>query len=126
MENPTLHDGVVVTITSTTHAAGHVMCVDDPLVALARIRAALVGVMQQPRWGLAAFQSHLEGLDDQMAIVDGTDGPADHQARVEIEQRRQVELAAAGRSRTPSCRRPQRWFGASAPKSWPSTFVATG
>ncbi len=30
-----------------------------------------------------------------MAIVDSTDGPADHQARVEIEQRRQVELAAA-------------------------------
>ena len=42
-----------------------------------------------------ALQCHLQGLDDQMPIVDGADRPANEEARVEVEQGRQVELTAA-------------------------------
>ena len=123
---PTLHHGVVVAIPATAHAAGHPMRRDDPLVILARIRTPLVGVMQETRGRLTAFQGHPQCLDDEMAIVDGTDGPADEEPRVEVEDRRQVERTTAANDELGSCRQPQRWFGASATKSWPSTFAATG
>ena len=51
--------------------------------------------MQEPCRGRAALQGHLERLDDEMAIVDGTDGPADQEPRVEIENRREIELPTA-------------------------------
>ena len=65
------------------------------LVVLARVRAALVGVMQQAGVRTAALQRHLERLDRQVPIVDRADGPADDEPREQIEDRREVELAAA-------------------------------
>ena len=67
------------------------------LVVLARVGAALVGVMQQPGLGAAALQRHLERLDRQVPIVDGADGPADDEPREQIEDRREIELAARRR-----------------------------
>ena len=41
------------------------------------------------------LQRHLERLDVQMPIVGGTDGPADDEPREQVEDRCQIELAAA-------------------------------
>ncbi len=92
---PTLHHGVVVAIAPTTHAAGHPMHLEDPLVVLAGIRTSLVGVMQETRGWLPACQGHVEGLAHKMAIVDRTDRPANQEARVEVEDRREIELPTA-------------------------------
>ena len=52
--------------------------------------------MQETRGRLTAFQGHPQCLDAEMAIVDGTDGPADfEEPRVEVEDRRQVERTTA-------------------------------
>ena len=71
------------------------MRLEDPLVVFARIRTALVGVMQETSSGLTAFQRHLEGLDHEVAIIDRTDRPANQEARVEVEDRREIELSTA-------------------------------
>ena len=92
---PTLYDRGVVAVPPAAHAPGHPMRLEELLVVLARLRAPLVGVMQESCRGRAAFQRHLERLDDQMAIVNGTDGPADQVSRVEVENRREIELPAA-------------------------------
>ena len=65
------------------------------LVVLARVRAALVGVVQQTAVGTAPLQRHLERLDRQMPVVHRADRPADDEPREQIEDHRQVELAAA-------------------------------
>jgi hypothetical protein len=41
-----------------------------------RVRAALVGMMQQPDGRTSPLQRHLERFDRQMPIVDRTDRPA--------------------------------------------------
>ena len=46
------------------------------------------GLRTPPRDG------HAERLQRQMPIVDGADGPAHHEAREQIEHRRQIELPA--------------------------------
>jgi hypothetical protein len=47
------------------------------LVVLARVRAALIGVLEQPGLGRASFDRHLERFDREMPVVDRTDGPPD-------------------------------------------------
>ena len=69
--------------------------VEHRLVVLARVRAALVGVMQQAGIGTPPLQCHLERLQREMSIIHGTDGPADDEARIQVENGRQIELAAA-------------------------------
>ena len=59
---PTFHHGVVVTVTPTAHAARHPMRLDDPLVILARIRAPLVGVMQETAPGARRFRAFWSAL----------------------------------------------------------------
>jgi hypothetical protein len=46
------------------------------VVVLARVRAALVGMMQQSDVRTSPLQRHLERFDRQMPIVDRTDRPA--------------------------------------------------
>src|SRR5678816_3916253 len=41
------HGGVIPAVAATTHAASHTMRIEQPLEVLARVLAALVGVMQQ-------------------------------------------------------------------------------
>ena len=59
---PTLHDGIVIAVAPTAHAASDSMRLDDPLIVLARIRAPLVGVMQETRTGLAGVSGPSEEL----------------------------------------------------------------
>ena len=71
--------------------------VEDGLVVLARVGAALVGVMEQARVRTAALQRHLERLDRQVPIVHRADGPADDEPREQVEDRGEIQLAAARR-----------------------------
>ena len=86
----------VVAIAPATHAADDAARVEEVLVVLARVRAALVGVMQEPEVGAPALQGHLKRLDGQVAVIDGTERPADDEPGKQIEDHRQIELAAGG------------------------------
>ena len=55
----------------------HAAAGEETLIVLAGVRRALVGMMQETDLGTATLQRHLEGLDRQVAIIAGTDGPAD-------------------------------------------------
>lgn len=76
-----LQDAVVVAVAAPAHAADDPARREDRLVVLTRVRAALVGVMEEPDAGTAPFQRHVEGRDREMAIIDGADRPAHHEAR---------------------------------------------
>src|SRR3954451_8946684 len=89
------HDGVVVAIATTTHAAHDPVCGEPPLIVLARIGAALVRVVQQPSLGTPALDRHLERLDREMPVVDRAHGPADDIPRVQIQDRGDEQLRAA-------------------------------
>ena len=65
------------------------------LVVGTRIGTPLVGMVEEPRCRPTTLQCHLERRDDEMPVVDGTQGPADEEPGVEIEDRRQVACAAA-------------------------------
>ena len=86
--------------------AGDAGRVENALVVFARVGAALVGVVQQPELRTPPLERHVERFQRQVSIVDRADGPADDEARKQIEDRREIQLAAARRSRTRSCRRP--------------------
>ena len=64
------------------------------MVVVARVGAPAIRVMQQAGAGSAARQRRLEGLDGQMPVVHRTQRPADEEAGVEVEDRREVPLAA--------------------------------
>src|SRR5207245_11741702 len=65
------HDRVVVTITAAAHAADDAARRHDALIVLARVRAALVPVMQQPDLRAATSERDLERPDGHVAIVHG-------------------------------------------------------
>ena len=71
-----LHHRVVVAVALPAHAAHDALRFEDFLVVLARVRAALVGMMQQPDVRTSPLPRHLERFDRQMPIVDRTDRPA--------------------------------------------------
>ena len=91
---PALHDGVIVAVATPAHTPGHPVCGEHTLIVLAGIRAPLIGMMQEALRGTSTSQCQLECLEDEMAVIDGTDGPADQEARVEVEQSGQIELPA--------------------------------
>ena len=62
------------------------------LIVLAGVRRSLIGVMEQAACGAAALHRHVEGLDGQMSIVDGADGPPHNEPREQIENDRAVPL----------------------------------
>ncbi len=64
------------------------MCLEDALVILAGVGAALVGVVDEAGSRASAAQRHVERLDDQVPVVDGADRPADDEAGVEVDHRR--------------------------------------
>ena len=90
-----LHDGVVPAIPTPAHAADDAARLEDVLIVFARVRAALVGVMPQPDVRTSAFERHLQGFDSDMPVVHCADGPPDDEPREQIQDRREVELAAA-------------------------------
>jgi hypothetical protein len=51
-------------------------------------------MMKEAHRGTPAFQCHLERLDGQMPIIHSAEGPADDEPREQIQDHREVELAA--------------------------------
>jgi hypothetical protein len=70
------------------------MLLETRAIVLARVRAALVRVMEQARLRASSFQGHVQRAERQVPIVDRAQRPADHESRVEVEDRREIELAA--------------------------------
>ena len=68
--------------------------VEDVLVVLAGVGTPLIGMMEEPRVRAAALERHLERPDRQVSVVDRADRPADDEAQIQIENRRQIEFAA--------------------------------
>src|SRR6266849_3522877 len=88
------HHRIVETIAATTHAARDALGLEDRLVILTGIRTAAIGVMQQTRIGAPTLQRHLERLDRQVAIIDRADRPPHDEPGEQVEDRREIELAA--------------------------------
>ena len=122
---PALHHRVVVAVAAAAHAAGDAVRGERLSVVLARVGAALVGVMQQARVGAAPSQRLLERSTRQVPIVDRAHRPADDEPRVQVEDRREVQPAASGQ-RSSVVSPTQRWLGASASNSRASRFGAIG
>src|SRR5712692_9679489 len=89
-----LHDRVVVAVAAPTHAARDAVLPEHCLIVLARVGASLVRVVQQAGIGATPLQRHLERFDRQVPVVDGADRPAHDEAREQVKNRGQVELAA--------------------------------
>src|SRR5207249_9669519 len=70
-----LHDGVVVTVAATAHAAGNTVRLEHGAVIFAGIGGALVRVVHQTEVGTPPFQSHVERPHRQMSIIDSADRP---------------------------------------------------
>jgi hypothetical protein len=87
-----LHHRIVVAVAAATHAAGDTLAGEIRLVVFARVGAATIRVMQEPRIRAATRDRHLERLQRQPSIVNGADRPAHDEARKQIEHRRQIEL----------------------------------
>ena len=80
------HHRVVVTIPAPAHAAGDAMIGEDGLVILARVRAALVRVMQQAGLRAATLERQLDNialrLNTRPRMTLGYRTPADKLAKI--------------------------------------------
>src|SRR6266571_687643 len=85
---------VVVAVAAAAHAARDAVLLEHGPIVLAGVSASLVGVVQQAGVWTAPLQRHLERLDRQVPVVDGADRPAHDEPREQVQDRRQVELAA--------------------------------
>ena len=70
-----LHDGIVPTVAAPAHAADDAARLEDILIVLARVRAALVGMMEEAKVWAPALECHLQGLDGDVPVVHGADRP---------------------------------------------------
>ena len=91
---PALGHGVVVAVPATAHAARDSVSTEDVLVVLARVGAALIGVVHQPGIGTPTSQRHLECPNHELPIVDGGERPTDDEARVQVDDGGQEDAAA--------------------------------
>jgi hypothetical protein len=80
-----LGDGVVPTVARGTHAASGAVLLEQRAVLGARVLAAAVGVMNEPRRRTATSQSMPEGRDGEVAAQRLAKRPADDPTRVEVE-----------------------------------------
>ena len=87
----TLHWGVVITIALAAHTTNHFGLCQYRLIVGARILAAPVGVMKQPRQRLASLNGHLQRINDELAVQAVTHRPTDDPAGIEVEYNRQIK-----------------------------------
>src|SRR6266540_1371526 len=87
-----LHHGIVPAVAAPTHTARDAPGGEVRLVVHARVRAASIGVVQEPGIGTAPLDCHLEGLQRDPSVVHGTDRPAHHEPGVEIQNRGEIQL----------------------------------
>src|SRR6185369_3800726 len=92
---PALHHGVVVALATPAHAAGDATSSQGLPVVLARIGAALVGVVKQSALRSAPSQCLLQRPTRQMAVIHRADCPAHDDPGIEIQDRGKVELAVS-------------------------------
>jgi hypothetical protein len=86
-----LDTGVVPAVALPAHAADHVLAGEQLPVVAARVLAAPIGVMHQPSCELALAQRHLKRAGREIGVDAGAHRPADHLARAEVEDHREVE-----------------------------------
>ena len=91
-----LHTGVVPAVPSPRHAGGDAVSGEHQLVPRGGILAAAIRVMQEPGQWVPVRQRHGEGLLSQLHGQPVAHRPADHEARVQIENHGQVEPALGG------------------------------
>jgi hypothetical protein len=89
----TLDTGIVPTVPSSRHAAGHAVRGEQLLVRGSGILAPPIRVVQQPRLGSAMVDRHRQRLLREITGQPSPQRPADHRARVEVEDHRQIEPA---------------------------------
>ena len=90
-------NGIVIAVALAAHAANDVMLFENVLIVVRRVLAAPVRMMYQTMARIPSSQSHLEGLDDQLASHPGRGGPTDDLAIVKIQEDCQVKPALVGR-----------------------------
>ncbi len=91
-----LHGGIVIAILFPAHADMYPSLSKQGLIDPAGILAAATRMVQQARCWMPAHQCHLQGLLDQLGIPISRHRPANHQAREEVEDDRQIEPALGG------------------------------
>jgi hypothetical protein len=64
-------------------------------IVFARVRTALIGMMKETRLWAAMLQRHVERAEYVVPIVHRADRPADHEARIEVENGGEIQLGAA-------------------------------
>jgi hypothetical protein len=65
-----VRDEAVVAVAAPAHAAGDVASPEHRLVVFAGVRAALIGVVQQPGPGAPVLQRHLQNPNGKVPAVD--------------------------------------------------------
>ena len=91
-----LHTGVVPAVPLPRHAGGDAVSGEQQLVTRGGILAATIRVVQEPGQWVPVRQRHGEGLLSQLHGQPVAHRPADHEARVQIEDHGQVEPALCG------------------------------
>jgi len=88
--------GIVPIVSLSRHAAGRAVRGEQLLIRRGGILAAPIRVVQQPRLGGAIVDRHRQRLLREIHGEPGAYRPADHGARVEVEDHRQREPALCG------------------------------
>jgi hypothetical protein len=88
-----LDHGVVIAIAFVTDAGDQSGLPQLPLVRPARVRRPLVRVMDQPRLRASMCERHLQRRQRHLLIRLRTHGPADHTARVQVQDHGQLDPA---------------------------------
>ena len=107
------HHRIVIAVATPAHATRDAGRVEDPLGVLARVRAAMVGVMEQPGVRTPALQRHVERFDREVTVVHRADGPPHDESREQIEDRARYSWPLAPMTNSVVSPTP-RWLGASA------------
>src|SRR5216683_2348356 len=92
----TFRHRVVPAIAFTAHAALDAVYRQQLLILVAGVLAAAIRVVQQTLRRLAVLQCHLEGVEHDTAFEPFAQRPADHSAREQIEDYRQVQPTLEG------------------------------
>ena len=71
------------------------MLLEAGAIVLARVRAALIGVVQQAGVRTAPLHRLVERAQREVAVVDRTERPAHDEPGVEVQDGRQIQLGAA-------------------------------
>ncbi len=95
-EPATFDGGVVKAVSLAAHRDLEMMPAQELLVVVAAISQAAIGVVNAARRRLAQVDGHLQRPDREVTLHAVADGPADHAARIEIDDHGEIRPALAG------------------------------